>query len=75
MVFEETPIGILTCDINGKILQVNKEAIRILNSPSKEATLAINLLAFPPLVQAGLSEDIRNCLKKLNRKQQLFLKT
>jgi len=61
--FQETPIGILTCDNNGIIQSVNKTALVILGSPSEEATKEINLLTFPLLVKAGASDDLKNCLR------------
>ena len=62
--FNEMPIGILTCDKNGVIQSVNKAALQILGSPSEEATKGINLLTFPLLVDAGISSDLKICLEK-----------
>ncbi|MHA1577721.1 MAG: PAS domain S-box protein, partial [Candidatus Thorarchaeota archaeon] len=60
--FQETPVGLLTCDISGKILRVNKVALEILGSPSEDATRQINLLTFPPLKAAGLSGFLEECI-------------
>lgn len=65
--FDEAPIGILTCDVNGNILNVNTSALKLLGSPSKEATKKINLLTFPLLMKAGISADYKKCIKE-NRK-------
>lgn len=61
--FQETPIGILNCDLNGNIQSVNKTALAILGSPSEEETKKINLLTFPLLVKVGVSADIQQCIK------------
>ncbi len=60
--FQETPIGILNCDLNGNIQSVNKTALTILGSPSAEETKKINLLTFPLLVEVGISNDIQQCI-------------
>ncbi len=65
--FDEAPIGILTCDVNGNILNVNTSALKLLGSPSKEATKKINLLTFPLLMKAGISADFKKCIME-NRK-------
>ena len=65
--FEESPIGIVTCDLEGNIEDVNKMALLFLGSPSKEETKTINLLTFPLLKSAGVSESILKCIR--NKKQ------
>ncbi len=62
MLFQETPIGILTCDIEGNILSVNRTALELLGSPSEEATKQINLLTFKALRDAGISDDVKRCI-------------
>ncbi|MCK4279479.1 MAG: PAS domain S-box protein [Candidatus Thorarchaeota archaeon] len=62
MLFQETPIGILTCDIEGNILSVNRTGLELLGSPSEEATKQINLLTFKALRDAGISGDIKRCI-------------
>ncbi len=60
---ENAPIGILTADINGNIVDVNNILVNILGSPSKEETKEINLLAFSPLKESGFSSDFLKCLE------------
>ena len=62
LLFDSAPVGILTSDRTGTILAVNPAILKILGSPSAEATKAINILTFPPLVDAGVSADFRQCL-------------
>ncbi len=61
--FEDSPLGVLSADVHGHILAVNAATLRMLGSPSVEATRKINLLTFPPLVEAGFSADFRRCLE------------
>jgi PAS domain S-box-containing protein len=60
---EKAPIGILSIDREGRILEVNQKLLDVLGSPSAEATKSINMLTFPLLVEAGLSEAFRRCLE------------
>lgn len=60
---ENAPLGIVVCDQRGQITDVNPALLTILGSPSAEATRAINILTFPPLIEAGVAEDFGRCLK------------
>lgn len=64
MLVENAPLGILWCDLQGRVIQVNSNLLRILGSPSTQDTKAVNMLTDPPLVQAGISEEIRRCIKE-----------
>ncbi len=61
--FQENPIGIVTCNLEGNIEDVNKVALKFLGSPSEESTKAINLITFPLLKNAGISGNIVRCIK------------
>ncbi len=61
--FERSPIGVLQIDVDGHILNANPKLIEILHSPSLEATRQINVLTYPPLVEAGLNTAVKRCLK------------
>jgi PAS domain S-box-containing protein len=60
---ENAPSGILSIDLDGNIQEVNPKLLDILGSPSVEETKKINLFAFPPLVEAGVSETFTTCIK------------
>jgi PAS domain S-box-containing protein len=60
---ENSPTGIFYADTTGQILEINSKMLQILDSPSAEATKNINILTFPNLVEAGISEDIINSIK------------
>lgn len=60
---ENAPIGIVTCDLEGKIIYTNQKTLEILGSPDIEETKKINLLTFPLLVSHGLSQKLQRCLQ------------
>lgn len=60
---QEAPIGILKCDVEGNIVYINKKALEILGSPGVEETSSINFLTFPLLVEAGLSQKLKECME------------
>lgn len=60
---ENSPIGILMCDVKGNILEVNPMLVSVLGSPSIEATKKINLLEFSSLANSGFVENFHLCLK------------
>ena len=63
MLVENAPLGIIWCDLQGRVIQVNSNLLTILGSPSSEKTRAINVLTHPPLVEAGVSAEIRSCME------------
>jgi PAS domain S-box-containing protein len=63
MLFESAPLGILTVDLNGNIIEVNPMLLNILGSPSAEETKKINMLTFEPLRKAGFSKLVEDCIK------------
>ncbi|WP_252228318.1 diguanylate cyclase [Caldicoprobacter algeriensis] len=69
---QEAPIGILKCDVAGNIVYVNKKALDILGSPGEQETRCINLLTFPLLVEAGLSQKLKESIE--NNVPQTFEK-
>ena len=63
LLYEYAPVGILLVNRSGQILEVNSATIQILGSPSAEATKGINILTFPLLIEAGISEAFRRCVE------------
>jgi PAS domain S-box-containing protein len=61
---ENAPLGILSIDMQGRIMNVNRMLLDILNSPSAEATRAINAFTFPPLIEAGVAADFHHCMAR-----------
>ncbi len=60
---ENAPLGIISCDIQGRIVQVNANLLQIIGSPSPEETKATNLITYPPLVEAGISSEVLLCIE------------
>gem|GEM_PF-686412 len=63
MLFENSPVGIVSADCKGNILEANPVLLELLGSPSLEATCAINVLTFQPMAEAGFSECIARCME------------
>lgn len=61
---EEAPIGILTCDVNGKITYLNSKVAEIMGSSDPEKTKEINLLKFPPLKENRISQKIKKSMNE-----------
>jgi PAS domain S-box-containing protein len=59
---ENSPIGIASYDLDGKILDLNTAMPSIMGSPSLEATKRINVFTLPQLVEGGLSDAMRRCV-------------
>lgn len=58
---DKSPIGIMYVDIEGNILEVNPEALKVYGSPSKEATKTnINVFQYPPLFK--VAQVLKECI-------------
>jgi len=60
---DHAPLGVLSVDLTGRIRTVNRRLLAMLGSTDETFTRSINLLTFPPLVEAGISEVARRCLE------------
>jgi PAS domain S-box-containing protein len=63
MLVENAPVGIISCDTKGKIIEHNPAVTEVLGSPSAEATAQLNLLTFSSPDEARVSATIRKCLE------------
>ncbi|MFZ5786199.1 MAG: hybrid sensor histidine kinase/response regulator, partial [Acidobacteriota bacterium] len=63
LLVENAPLGVLSIDRGGRIVDLNSKLVEMLGSPSAEATRAINLLTFAPLVESGIAADFKRCLE------------
>lgn len=61
---DRAPIGILSVDTEGRILEVNRKLLEILGSPDADSTREINMFTFPLLVEAGISEVFQRCVRE-----------
>lgn len=68
-IFQESPIGILLADTQGHILELNKQLVSIIGSPSELSAKEINLLTSPSLISSGISDLVKSCItgKKLTK--------
>ena len=64
ILIEHSPLGIFKADTKGNIEIANPALLRILGSPSEEATRQVNLLAYPLLIEAGVSKLVKECMEK-----------
>jgi len=70
LLVEQSPVGIVVTDVEGRITKVNPSALETLGSPSEEATRQFNVLTMPNLRQAGVSAVFErvlreNCVERL----------
>ena len=63
LLVENSPLGIVLVDKHGWIVDLNPALLDIVGSPSAEATRAINVLTFPPLMETGIARDFAQCLE------------
>ncbi len=63
IIFENSPLGIMTADINGRIIEINPNLLSLLGSPSVEATKGFNVLEFQPLVDAGIADIFKKSIE------------
>lgn len=63
LLFENAPVGTLLVNVQGQIVDLNRMALKILGSPSHEATKQINVLKFPPLIEVGFAAHVQHCLE------------
>jgi|GEM_PF-989662 len=76
LVVSNSPLGIAVCDTTGKLELVNESLVKMLGSPSVEATMQINAFNFPLLRKAGISKVFRTTLETgLNLTSDHFYKS
>ena len=61
-VVHNASLGIVSCDVDGNILDINPKMLEILGSPSAEETKKINIFRFPPLIKVGIAQQIQQSL-------------
>lgn len=62
MIFENAPLGIMTADVHGNIVEINPVLLAMLGSKSVQETKSINVLSFPPMIESGLVEKFLRCI-------------
>lgn len=73
--FENSQVGFIYFNTEGRILETNQAALDILGSPSMDKTIEINVLKFLPMIEIGFTDDAIQCIeeKKLITNEKLYL--
>ena len=73
-IFEHSLAGIFLFDTKGNILEANPAVIKMLGSPSVKETKKINVLKFKPLIQFGISAEMKKAIqsKKVVSGEKLY---
>ncbi len=61
---DQAPVAIISLDVQGNVIDANPKAIKILGSPSLEATIGLNVLTLPTLTGTGLRAYFRKAIEK-----------
>lgn len=56
------PLGIMSFDVQGKILQVNPSLVKMLGLGSPDETGTVNLFTYPALIDSGITDNFRHSL-------------
>ena len=75
VLLQMAPFGFLLIDLSGVIVEVNQQAVNIFGSPSIEETKHVNMLSYPPLEDAGVSQLIRDAIGSKEPIQKTFTYT
>lgn len=75
VLLQMAPFGFLLIDLSGVIVEVNQQAVNILGSPSVEDTKQINMLSYPQLEDAGISQLVRDAIGSKTPIQRTFTYT
>lgn len=61
-VFENAPFGIVTFDLLGNILEVNRRLLTLLGAPPATSTSSVNIFRFSNLQETGIVTDIHEAI-------------
>ncbi len=60
---EHLPLGIFALDAGGTVLDANPAFLSVLGIASLKDAREIDWLSYPPLVEAGITQDLQRCLQ------------
>ncbi len=66
MLVENAPLGIIWCDVSGQVIKANSNLLNTLDisdSSSSDNLPDLNVLSFPALLMAGVSDEIHRCIE------------
>jgi PAS domain S-box-containing protein len=62
LLVENAPLGIISTDAEGNVIDINRAFLNLLGAPQHEQLSTLNVLSYPPLRAAGISNIARVCL-------------
>jgi PAS domain S-box-containing protein len=62
LLVENMPLGVISVDSGGNIIDANPKLAEILDAPSVDAIRSLNMLTSPHLIETGTADDMRRCL-------------
>ena len=62
LLFENSPLGVIIFNDYGNIIDINKNLLRMLGSPSEEESRKINMLKYKPFKNSSISSNIEKAL-------------
>jgi PAS domain S-box-containing protein len=70
--FENAPLGILSCDRSGRLLAINPNLMLMLGSRPDAAPVGVELFEVPELVESGIAAALRCCIETGKPSRQEF---
>ena len=67
---EESPLGVYSVDIQGRIKDINSTMVKLMGFTSVEDIMDIRAMDYPPFQQAGIAQRIQKCLE--SRKAEIY---
>jgi PAS domain S-box-containing protein len=64
LLFESAPLGIISCDVAGRIVDINPTLLRIIGSPTVLSEDHMAITDFPPLAELRIDNEIVECLQQ-----------
>ncbi len=64
MLFQETPVGIVTTNTKGDITGINRTALDIIGSESEEMSSSINVFSFQRLIDVGIPGAFKRVIER-----------
>ncbi|MGD0711020.1 MAG: PAS domain S-box protein [Bacteroidales bacterium] len=65
-IFENAPIGIMTTDTKGNIIEINSTYMKLIGSKSLEETKNINVFQLQHLIDTGMVDAFKQCINTGN---------
>ena len=64
---DSAPFGIIVVETEGHVFGANQKMLNMLAWPSDRDIKELDVLTYPPLVEAGVADSFRRCLEKRTR--------